>query len=226
MASKVYDSEIISLLNGKVVKLKPLKIVYLREFMKKFELVKLAKNNDEAIDLLVECALVAMKEFLPSVTTKEELEDIVDLETLYKILDLSAGIKMNQESKKEEISDQASKSKSSWEDLDLAKLEAEAFLLGIWKDYEDLESSLSMPELSATLEAKRELDYQEKKFLAAIQGVDLDKQSGEPDAWEKMKAKVFSGGKTSDPNDIVSFQGAKAQKAGFGVGMGISYEKL
>jgi hypothetical protein len=41
-----------------------------------------------------------------------------------------------------------------------------------------------------------------------------------------MKARVFSGGKTSDPNDIVSFQGAKAQQAGFGLNMGIGYEDL
>ena len=34
-----------------------------------------------------------------------------------------------------------------------------------------------MPELMATLEVSRELDYTEKKFLAAIQGVDLDGES-------------------------------------------------
>jgi hypothetical protein len=69
--------------------------------------------------------------------------------------------------------------------------------LGIWKDYEELELALSMPELLATLTSKRDLDYQEKKFLAAIQGVDLDKQSGKSNAnaWEEMKARVFSGGK-------------------------------
>jgi hypothetical protein len=60
--------------------------------------------------------------------------------------------------------------------LDLAKIESEVFLLGIWKDYRELEESLSMPELIATLSSRRDLDYQEKKFLAAIQGVDLDAQ--------------------------------------------------
>jgi hypothetical protein len=93
-------------------------------------------------------------------------------------------------------------------------------LLGIWKDYEELETSLSMPELVATLSSKRDLDYQEKKFLAAIQGVDLDKQSGGAkgqNEWEAMKARVFSKGKTSDPNDITSFQGTKASQAGFGL---------
>ena len=85
-----------------------------------------------------------------------------------------------------------------------------------------------MPELIATLTSKRDLDYQEKKFLAAIQGVDLDKQSGKSNAnaWEEMKARVFSGGQTDNPNDILSFQGVKAQQNGFGIGMGLSYEKL
>jgi hypothetical protein len=41
-----------------------------------------------------------------------------------------------------------------------------------------------------------------------------------------MKARVFSGGQTSDANDILSFQGPKAQKAGFGIGMGLDYENL
>jgi hypothetical protein len=41
-----------------------------------------------------------------------------------------------------------------------------------------------------------------------------------------MKARVFSGGQTSDSNDILSFQGPKAQKAGFGINMGLDYEDL
>jgi hypothetical protein len=110
--------------------------------------------------------------------------------------------------------------------MKLAELEAEVFLLGIWKDYEELELSLSMPELTATLNAKRESDYTEKKFLAAIQGIDLDKQSNQRNAWEDMKARVFSKGQTSDANDVLALQGPNAKKAGFGIGMGLDYEKL
>ena len=79
----------------------------------------------------------------------------------------------------------------------------------------------------STLNAKRDSEYEEKKFLAAMQGIDLDKESGkEPDdPWEAMKARVFSGGATSNPNDILSFQGQRAAKAGFGIGMGLSYDK-
>jgi hypothetical protein len=81
----------------------------------------------------------------------------------------------------------------------------------------------------ATIGSIRDLDYQEKKFLAAIQGVDLDgetnKDRGQKE-WEDMKARVFSKGQTSDSNDVLSLQGANAQKAGFGIGMGLDYENL
>jgi hypothetical protein len=41
-----------------------------------------------------------------------------------------------------------------------------------------------------------------------------------------MKAKVFSGGKASNANDVLALQGVNAQKAGFGIGMGLGYEDL
>jgi hypothetical protein len=98
--------------------------------------------------------------------------------------------------------------------------------LGIWKDYQQIEDSLSMPELTAILVAKREREYEEKKFLAAIQGIDLDKNSSSgrgQKEWEDMKARVFSGGKTKDSDDVVSLQGANVSKAGFGIGAGLEY---
>lgn len=228
MATKIYNSETILLIDGTEVRLIPLKIKYLREFMEKFESVKQSTNDDEAIQFLLDCALIAMKQYYPVIKTVEDLEDSINLPAIYRIIDVAAGIRVSEENQEESIKNQATESSSTWENLDLAKLESEVFLLGIWKDYEELESSLSMPELVATLGSKRELDYDEKKFLAAIQGVDLDKQSGknEANAWEKMKAKVFSGGKSSNPNDVLALQGAGAQKAGFGINMGLSYEDL
>jgi hypothetical protein len=86
-----------------------------------------------------------------------------------------------------------------------------------------------MPELMVTLSSKRELDYEEKKFLAAIQGVDLESSSGSDKGqkeWEDMKARVFSQGATSDSNDVLALQGQNAQKAGFGINMGLDYENL
>jgi len=229
MATTVYQSKNINLMDGTELEIIPLKIKYLREFMEAFEDVKNSKNDDEAIDYLVECVRIAMKQFYPKISkSKSDIEDNLNMPTIYKILDISAGIKINQKSE-ETVKNQATDSGSSWSELDLAKIESEVFLLGIWKDYKDLEESLSMPEIMITLSSKRELDYEEKKFLAAIQGVDLDSNSesgkGQKE-WEDMKARVFSGGATGDSNDILALQGVNAQKAGFGIGLGLEYENL
>ena len=235
MATTVYKTATVSLIDGTEVGLSPLKIKYLREFMEAFDLVKTADNDDEAIVFLSNCAAVAMKQYYPKISNMEDLQDSIDLQGVYKILEAAAGIKINDKSK-ETVKDQAEAQAiaqakgrgSSWETLDLAKLEAEVFLLGIWKNYEELELQISIPELMATLETRRDLDYQEKKFLAAIQGVDLDKNSGQApeNKWEEMKARVFSGGKATSGNDVLALQGVNAQKAGFGIGMGLGYEDL
>ena len=229
MATTIYKSDIIHLFDGTELEITPLKIKYLREFMTAFDKVKTTKNDDEAIAALVECVRICMKQYHPPISKNiEDIEDSIDLQTIYTVLDIAAGIKINKKSE-EPVKDQAEKSGDTWETLDLAKLESEVFLLGIWKDYRELELSLSMPELMATLEVGRELDYTEKKFMAAIQGVDLDKESGKDrgqQEWEDMKARVFSGGQTSDSSDVLSLQGPKAQKLGFGIGMGLDYEDL
>lgn len=229
MATEIYKIEKIQLVDGTEVELIPLKIKYLREFMSVFNAIRVTKNDQEAILILSECARICMKQYHPEISkTIGLLEDSLDLPTVYKVLNVAAGIKVDKKSE-EPVKDQATSSGSTWDSLDLAKLESEAFLLGIWKDYQELEESMSMPELMATLSSKRELDYEEKKFLAAIQGVDLDAQSGGSRGqkeWEDMKARVFSGGQTADSNDILALQGPAAQKAGFGIGMGIDYDDL
>ena len=226
MATTIYKTKNIILQDGFEIELTPLKIKYLRQLMDIFEEVRQAKNDIEAITALSKCARICMKQFRPEISvTQEILEDHVDLQNIYDILDVSAGIKINEKSE-EPIKKQAVDSGASWDDLDLAKLESEVFLLGIWKDYDELERSMSMPELMTTLSISRELDYDEKKFLAAMQGVDLDKNVNKTNAWEEMKARVFSGGKASSSKDIVALQGYNAQKAGFGIGMGLDYEKI
>lgn len=112
----------------------------------------------------------------------------------------------------------------------MAKVESEVFLLGIWRDYEDLENSLSMPELNATLAAKRDQEYQAQKFNAALQGVDLDKQSGRSaqqsfkDFADKVREKHRADTPVVNDNDMANLRGAAAQKAGFGIGFGLDYE--
>jgi len=233
MATEIYKIEKIKLVDGIEVEITPLKIKYLREFMDAFNAIRVTKNDQEAILVLSECTRISMKQYYPKISdTIENLEDNVDLPTVYKVLAVAAGIKVNEKSE-QPVKDQAEESGSTWETLDLAKLESEAFLLGIWKDYQELELSMSMPELMATLSSKRELDYEEKKFLAAIQGVDIEGQSKDGSGkrrgqqeWEDLKARVFSGGKAQDGNDILALQGPSAQKAGFGIGMGLDYDDL
>ena len=91
-----------------------------------------------------------------------------------------------------------------------------------------MEDSLSMPELVSILNAKQREDVENRKFFAAIQGIDLDKSSSSEgqQAWERIKAKAFSKGKTNNPNDIVSLTGQAAKKAGFGIGEGLDYEVI
>lgn len=232
MATEIYKREIIKLIDGTELEIIPLKIRYLREFMDAFEAIRVTKTDQEAIIVLAECARICMKQYHPVISkTIQDLEDSIDLPTIYRILDVAAGIKVNKKSE-EPVKEQATQSGSDWQSLDLAKLESEAFLLGIWKDYQELEESLSITELMLTLSSKRDLDYEEKKFLAAIQGVDLGgssssdgKQRGQQE-WEDLKARVFSGGKARDGNDILALQGPAAEKAGFGIGMGLDYEDM
>lgn len=227
MATKIYNRSSITLLDGKEIELIPLKIRYLRDFMVEFENMQSATNDIEAIDVLTRCAFICMKQYYPEISNSfESFEDAVDMPSIYTIIDIAAGIKINKQ-KEASVKEQADSSGSTWQDLDLAKLESEVFLLGIWKDYQQLEESLSIPELMITLSSKRELDYEERKFLAALQGVDLDGEQNEDRGqkeWEDLKARVFSKGATSDSNDILALQGQNAVKAGFGIGLGLDYD--
>jgi len=81
-------------------------------------------------------------------------------------------------------------------------LESEAFLLGHWRNFDELESSLSLDELTAVLDASRKKDYEDKKFSASLQGVELD----EP-------GQVVQ--------DIADLKGYAANQEGFGIGLGI-----
>lgn len=230
MATYIYKLENIKTIDGIDIELSPLKIKYMRQVMDIFRSINENMNEEEVIDILCECVQISMKQYYPEFSKNIDLIlDNFDLKTVYKILDVSVGIKINREKEDSKITDQAKQSQdeSSWETLDLAKLETEVFLLGIWKDYDELERSLSMPELISTIGSSRELDYQEKKFLAAIQGVDLEEDASSNKGqkeWEDLKARVFSGGATSDSNDILALQGQNAKKLGFGIGMGLDYE--
>ena len=99
----------------------------------------------------------------------------------------------------------------------------EVFLLGHWKDYEELESSLSMPELAATLKAMYESERRRQKFMAALQGVNLDgeteqeEQSQTVPSVDEIKARAVAR-LTGDKN----MAGAISQ--GFTPEMGVVYK--
>jgi hypothetical protein len=233
MPTEVYKTGYVKTIDNIEIEIIPIKIKYLKEIMLTFESVHKSNSEEETIGILSECCRIAMKQYYPEFSKNiETLEDNFDLDAIYDILKYSAGIDIKQNSE-EPVVEQAKKEDNgaNWKTLDLAKLEAEVFLLGIWKNFDELESSISIEELMQILVVTRDLDYEEKKFSAALQGIDLDSQSSKSGAevkgqqeWENMKARVFSRGATEDANDVLSLQGPKAKKAGFGIGLGLGYE--
>jgi hypothetical protein len=99
MATKVYETTDLTLMDGKVLKMRPLKISLLREFMKEFaSLDNVATDNDKSMDVLMSCVQIAMKQYNPELASnKEALEDILDLPTVYKIVEAASGVKFDGE---------------------------------------------------------------------------------------------------------------------------------
>jgi len=98
MASQVYEVVDVEFIDGTTVSMRPLKISLLRDFMKEFQKIgdeKIAEDNIKSMDLLLDCAVIAMRQYNPDIATKEQLEEIVDLPTIYKIIEVAAGIKLN-----------------------------------------------------------------------------------------------------------------------------------
>lgn len=82
-----------------------------------------------------------------------------------------------------------------------------------------------MPELMATIEASREEKKRNNKFLAALQGIDLEAEETERTFDDvKRRARIKAAGGDPDSNDIVSLQGRAAEEEGFGIGHGLGYE--
>ena len=99
MATSVYEISEIELLDGTKVKMRPLKISLLREFMKKFEgITKVSDSNDKSMDILIDCVQIAMKQYAPDLATdRERLEDNIDLPSVYKVVEAASGIKFDDE---------------------------------------------------------------------------------------------------------------------------------
>ena len=96
MATTVYDVEEIQLQNGATVKLKPLTIKELREFMKVIQRTQEVTSEDETLTILIEACGVALKKQLPDlVADKDSFEDTLDVPTINRILEICGGIKMD-----------------------------------------------------------------------------------------------------------------------------------
>lgn len=65
-------------------------------------------------------------------------------------------------------------------------------LLGIWKNVEELEMWITLEELNAILNAAREKEHNRNRFMAAIQGIDIDKDQKDEvkNRFEKVQQRV------------------------------------
>lgn len=63
-------------------------------------------------------------------------------------------------------------------------------LLGIWKNVEDLELSISLNELEMILDAARDLEHRRNKFAAALKGIDIDAPTQEESKAAFERARV------------------------------------
>ena len=97
MATSVYETTEIELMDGTKIKMRPLKISLLRDFMKTFESIgDVAESNDKSMDVLMDCVQIAMKQYSPALAeSRDALEDVMDLPNVYKVIEAAAGIKLD-----------------------------------------------------------------------------------------------------------------------------------
>lgn len=82
-----------------------------------------------------------------------------------------------------------------------------------------------MPELVQTFKSMQKTESEKRKFLASIQGVDLDESSNENEgssSFEDVKRRAL--GIDASADDVLSLQGSFAAEAGFGIGAGLGYQ--
>ena len=96
MATTTHESEKVTLIDGTIINVRPLKISLLRPFMKKFEgVAKVAEDNEKSMTLLVECVQIAMEQYKPELAGDiQKLEELLDLPTVYKIVEAASGINL------------------------------------------------------------------------------------------------------------------------------------
>jgi Holliday junction resolvase len=95
-STTVHEENTLTLIDGSKIKVRPLKISLLREFMKKFDgLTAVASDNDKSMTILMECVQIAMRQYKPELSEDlEALEDVIDLPTVYKVVEAASGINL------------------------------------------------------------------------------------------------------------------------------------
>ena len=93
MAVTINEEKELTLLDGTTIKVRPLKISLLRQFMDKFdEISKVAEDNNKSMTILMDCVLIAMKQYNADLADLAKLEDLLDLPTVYAIINEASGI--------------------------------------------------------------------------------------------------------------------------------------
>lgn len=97
MATTVYETQELELIDGTKISVRPLKISLLREFLKKFETIaEVSSDNNKSMDVLMQCVQIAMKQYKPEIADDiKSIEDNIDLPTVYAIVEAASGIKMS-----------------------------------------------------------------------------------------------------------------------------------
>ena len=84
---------------------------------------------------------------------------------------------------------------------------------------------MSMPEILHTLENVQKKEHDDKRFLASLQGINLEEEESEQGpSFEEVEAKAL-GLDTGIANDIVSLRGSLAASKGFGIKQGLGYSE-
>jgi hypothetical protein len=80
-----------------------------------------------------------------------------------------------------------------------------------------------MPEMVQTFKSMQKTESEKRKFLASIQGIELNNSSNneEGSSFEDIKRRAL--GINASADDVVSLQGSFATDAGFGIGAGLGY---
>lgn len=87
-------------------------------------------------------------------------------------------------------------------------------MAGNWRNFEQLEDDLTLEELTTLAKTIYDRTNEDRRFLAALQGVDL---------YENKQPDVDDDDDWDGKNDIAGLKGWTAEKDGFGIGMGLGY---